>query len=418
MNNWIFPVEILEVILEDLISEFRDIDPYGLQVKCAPYLQHNLMPLLFVCKSWHMISEKLLYSCVSVGGGVPLGLGQPMGCIPETVPNYTDMPVLYIPHWAHEIAKRLMATLATNSRIAGHVKDLRLAIHDTRLSMSPEWTRANTAVLNSCPNVHHLQIIGFDPSESSTLFDVLKNKSLVSFCITPRSYCSNTGLLGHSFNLLELIQRWPNLRTIKVDGLHSLEWQNGLNIPNAPRAPGCCPDLQEIRFTSLVPHPSVLDSLCIMSGHIRDLSIYTRSWFDNDARLEALSGCLNSWSATLERLSLCAAHSFMRSRPLGEALSSLQRLKELEINRSSDVGAIADLPSLELLCFSADWGDSRRAMINLITHLNNSQKFPALKYIVVIDEYDEKLQDICFRRNIVLRTKRDDEDHIQDFTSW
>lgn len=80
--------------------------------------------------------------------------------------------------------------------------------------------------------------------------------------------------------------------------------------------------------------------------------------------------------------------------------------------------AVLSIFLLEQLTFSQDWGDSRRAMINLITHLNNSQKFPARKYIVVIDEYDEKLQEICFRRNIVLRTKGDDEDHIQDFTSW
>lgn len=419
MNNWIFPVEILKVILEDLISEFRDIDPYGLQVKCAPYLQHNLMPLLFVCKSWHMISEKLLYSCVSVGGGVPLGLGQPNACIPETVPNYTvTSDFRYVPFRAHEIAERLMATLSANSRIAAQIKDLRLAIHDTGLPMSPEWTRANAAILHACPNVRHVQIIGFHSSESNTLHDVLKEKSLISFCITPHSYRVKRRRLRYSFNLLELIRRWPRLRIIKADGLHSLEWQNELNTSDAPRASDCCPDLQEIQITDIILHSSVLESLRNVSGNVKDLIIYTRSWFDNKARLEALCKCLRAWSPTLERLSLCTAHAVVPSPQLEESLSSLQKLRELEIDGSSDLGGIVDLPMLEQLSFSQDWGDSHPSMIGLITHLNNLQKFPTLKSIVVIDKYDDQLQDICLQRNIMLRTKGDDDDHFKDFTSW
>lgn len=155
-----------------------------------------------------------------------------------------------------------------------------------------------------------------------------------------------------------------------------------------------------------------------MSGNVKDLIIYTRSWFDNKARLEALCECLRAWSPTLERLSLCTAHTVISSPQLEESLSSLQKLRELEINGSSDLGGIVDLPLLEQLSFSLDWGDSHPSMIGLITHLNNLQKFPTLKSIVVIDEYDDQLQDICLRRNIMLRTKGDEEDHFKDFTSW
>lgn len=101
-----------------------------------------------------------------------------------------------------------------------------------------------------------------------------------------------------------------------------------------------------------------------------------------------------------------------------EALSSLQRLKGLEINWSSDLGGIANLSLLEQLSFSLDYGDSDLSMTGPITHLNDLQKFPALSSIVVIDEYDVQLQNICSQRNIVRRTKGDSEYHFPYFTSW
>lgn len=89
----------------------------------------------------------------------------------------------------------------------------------------------------------------------------------------------------------------------------------------------------------------------------------------------------------------------------------------MEINRSSDLGGIANLSLLEQLSFSLEYGDSDSSMTGLITHLDNLQKFPALKSIVVIDGYDVQLQNICSQRNIVRRTKGDNEYHFPYFTS-
>lgn len=416
MNNWIFPVEILEVILEDFISEFRDIDPYGSSVKCAPYLQHNLVPLLHICKSWHTIAEKLLYRCVSVGGGVPLGLGQPEGCIPQTVPVCTETSEFrYVPLRAQEVAKKLMATLSTNSRMAALVKDLRLAVHEIT---SPEWTQTNIHILHTCPNVQHVQIIGFHHYEHNTLSDVLKEKSLVSFCITPRGYSTRQSFIRNSFNLLDVMQSWPRLQTIKVYGLQSLERQNELDPPDAPCVPGCCPELQEIQIAGCILHYSVLESLCVMSGNVTNLSIYTRSWSDDEARLDALCKCLRAWSSTLERLSLCAAHGLIPTVPLHDALSALQGLRKLEINEIWDYGSIADLPLLERLRFYSDYGTPNRTMMDLTTPLNDMQKFPALKHISVCGDFDDRLRDICFERHILVEVWADDEEFDAGLTSW
>lgn len=84
---------------------------------------------------------------------------------------------------------------------------------------------------------------------------------------------------------------------------------------------------------------------------------------------------MRTLSPTLERLGLRTAHLIVPSRPLGEALP-LQRQKELEINRSSDLGGIANLSLLEQLSFSLEYGDSDSSMTGLITHLDNLQKFP------------------------------------------
>lgn len=106
----------------------------------------------------------------------------------------------------------------------------------------------------------------------------------------------------------------------------------------------------------------------------------------------------------------CSESSIRGSTPFTEA-------EELEINRSSDLGGIANLSLLEQLSFSLEYGDSDSSMTGLITHLDNLQKFPALKSIVVIDGYDVQLQNICSQRNIVRRTKGDNEYHFPYFTS-
>lgn len=56
-NNTLLPVEILDIIIEDLIA----------QLNIRDYTHAFLAPLLRVCKLWHTVSEKHLYRRISFG---------------------------------------------------------------------------------------------------------------------------------------------------------------------------------------------------------------------------------------------------------------------------------------------------------------------------------------------------------------
>lgn len=49
----------------------------------------------------------------------------------------------------------------------------------------------NVRILQLCPNVEHVEIRGFDPSELDALVNVLKDKSLISFRISSQTLSGN-----------------------------------------------------------------------------------------------------------------------------------------------------------------------------------------------------------------------------------
>lgn len=401
MSNSILPVEILELIIETFISKFRvKLNYRGLEYKYTPYWQHHLTPVLRVCKYWHLIAEILMYQRVSVGSDFFVG-----------TEKWYDRPE----GRGHLITGDLLSTLTTNSRIATLVKDLQLAVYDVRRADALDYTRANLRILQLCPNVRHVEIKGFHHSESDALVEVLKAKSqsLLSLCISPHGV-KTTNLHETSFKLLELMHCLPKLRTIMVRGVSSHAERIIADDPSAqtppPGAPNCCPDLQDIRLVSCNIQYSDLESLLNMSDRVKYLSFIMKHGSGSEALLERLCRCLRGWSRTLERLSLDIDRQFVSYRPLDEALSILKGLRQLEVIGSlSYCSAAADLPSLERIRFKTDWEVKRREMDDFAAHLENSAKFPALKYVEGAwgsrhwYGYDRQLNDICSGRGIKLK---------------
>lgn len=128
------------------------------------------------------------------------------------------------------------------------------------------------------------------------------------------------------------------------------------------------------------------------------------------------------WSPTLERLTLRIDRHLIAYPQFQEAISGLQALRELELNGSlSDFSAIADLPSLERLCFKSDWMITEVEMSNFAAHLQDLTKLPSLKYIVVgypqWEEHDKQLREICLRRGILFEARRH-ENYIPGYVLW
>lgn len=231
----IAPVEILEEIVECLMSEYPD--PERSNSDASTFLPRwYLTPLLRVCKFWYTLFQPRLYRSISTGGAFPT--------------RFTATGVRLRSRSGRRVAVDLLATLLSNPRLAAMVRKLRLGIdknlHDRK---TEKWARLNTRILHRCHNVKEVVICGFYLSDDDTMFDVLKRKSLPSFCLRSRSH--NTARVSRIINpqvLYATMKCWPELRSIDVE-FYWLPTDRAPFTYETSQAYNCCPDLHEISLT-------------------------------------------------------------------------------------------------------------------------------------------------------------------------
>lgn len=127
------------------------------------------------------------------------------------------------PREGSEIAKELLEALLANPRLAMLIVELQLGVEGASSIRLVGWTQTNTRILHICPNLKQVEIRGFHPSQINALTEVLKVKSLVSFPISPRDIDSPELKSpdfrdGVSLKLFELMQVWPKLQAINIEG--------------------------------------------------------------------------------------------------------------------------------------------------------------------------------------------------------
>lgn len=144
-NNTSLPVEIIEDIVRNLVSELsKGPEDY----KFLPYWQWSLSPLFHVSKLWHDVTERHMYKVLSIGESLPRAMD---GEALETRPERRGF----------EVAKKLLETLTTTPRLAAFVEKLQLAVQDVDDTEALEWAQTNVAILRICQNVQHVEIRGF-----------------------------------------------------------------------------------------------------------------------------------------------------------------------------------------------------------------------------------------------------------------
>lgn len=256
MSNSAFPIAIVELIIED---SYQALEIIIRKCRNSSSFQCHLATLLRVCKAWHTISERLMYYHVSLGI--------------DFFVTYQDENGL-AKRLGHEVAEQLLATMSTSSRIASLIKELRLAIRDVQRTEASECTWTSLRVLQLCPNVTHVEIRGFHHLQSDALAEALKAKSesLISLFITPHSL-STSNHHGSSFRILYVMHRLPKLRITNADGLPPFVERNAADAPDAP---SCCPDLQEIQIVNCALHYNDLTSLRRMTRCVKNLVIVTK----------------------------------------------------------------------------------------------------------------------------------------------
>lgn len=405
------PIEIVELILEDFILvHSMDRTDFGF-IEFNP--QCYLTPLLRVCRIWNEVAEKYLYRSIAVGSKVrPPQLSRIKG---ESMYDYLTRKALlykkaYSKRDGHEFTEGLLATLTTSPRRAALVKTLQLGIQLTNGDEeSPEWTRTNICILQVCRNVENVEIRGFDDTKLGAMVDVLKEKSLVSFCISKRnlSYirpCPRMKV-GSLSQILGIMGKWPRLQSIRVEEFLEAESSDDSLSLNAAQSSECCAELQEITF----PGTSLFDfefrallstSSCVTKLYV---SLYgERVGERGDAAIDGLCECLRKWSATLEYLKLETSKYCVASQSLTEAITGLRLLRELQVSELElALASVAQLPKLDRFgCLSSYyWAE-------LGSLLEDSSKFPSLTFIGLhlsgSDGFEDQIKGMCTRRKITL----------------
>lgn len=395
-NNSSLPVEILEEIVENIISEY----PNGLgDHKFLPHWQWVLAPLLHVSKLWHGVAERHMYKCISVGR-------------PFSRATQREGLELGPEREGFEVAKKLLETLTTNPRLAAFVEELQLAIKDVDDAKALEWARTNVGILRVCTNVQHVEMRGFvsEEFELGTLADVLKEKSLVSFRINQHGLVRRTAPFC-TFNLFGVLQKWPRLRSINIEGFAFFRGCNEIGGVDFSGATYCLPELREVVITRLDTGALLViefNTLRVMCGSVTNLSI--SGWIDEESIRKALCECLRAWSPTLDCVSLQIFTNQPMYRSLFETLFSLTGLRELQIyaprlySMTLDFSRIADLPRLERFCFATQAGMSAAEVHALCDNLTDPEKFLALRHIATthIRSRDnvERLESACLQRGV------------------
>lgn len=370
MSDSSLPVETLEVIIEDFISEYTR----GTEFKFLP--RWYLVPLLRVCKLWRMVSEKYLYRSISIG--------RRFAHDKVRIRRASEGR-------GYEIGYRLMETLSANSRLAAMVEEFGL------ISEGPQvyWSRRAALLFDICPNLQHVELRGLSAYHLGEIIKSLKEKSLVSFRISLKK-CSGFDLVP----IFELMQRWPRLQMIRVKGVRNMMSGGSADSLASGGARNCCAELREINFTHGYLGRHGLRCLRYMCNGVTRLGISVLMLDDT-----ALVGCLQAWSPTLQCVRLHIRHPDSPYPRLSEALSALRGLEELQIIEwEVDFGAISDLPQLKRLCYNSVLTDA--ALGCLANHLASSATFAALEHFAICCGKGSgigSLGDVCAKRNIKLQ---------------
>jgi len=259
------PPEILDRIFNHLGQEPRG-DDAPLDSDFEP--QRLLHPLLFVCKEWHEIALRRLYSSAGVAYDIESVSAR------ETV-----------------VVERFRTTVKDNPRLASLVKELRVsfpfAYKDT--------TQTLVDLLSLCKRVIRVTIAIFYYGQlegDGELLNALAELDLVALDL------SGFETLRTPSEFITFMLKWPNLRKINIRcGFKGQDDPSILPAPSTVR--GRCPVLREIAFPWFYIHTKNLNVLCEMAPNVEKLNARPHS-----CTTEALPSCLRTWSSNLTTLSL------------------------------------------------------------------------------------------------------------------
>lgn len=112
----------------------------------------------------------------------------------------------------------------------------------------------NFVILKICLDLRHVEIHGFEKADVDARVNVLKEKSLVSFFITPspifdvNQHSKGLTVVGSFNHISDMTRKCPRLRSLYVQRFLT-DWSSANSLMlDMSDAFGCCPNVHEIIF--------------------------------------------------------------------------------------------------------------------------------------------------------------------------
>jgi len=336
------PPEIIDRI-------FAFLEP-GLDQSMPFTPQWLLCPLLLVCKEWHVVAQRRLYSSVSLGDGWTSGGGE-------------------------EICAKFYESIEENPHLAALVQELRLGSYDS--SNTGEETLHHARILRLCENAERVEIVGFNNTHREELKDVLLRRDLVELTIsraglsdrTPTSLPEDTSFCTLS-EMIAYISHCPRLRKLSTtDAFHHFDDESFLPDPSSVR--GCCPNLREITIEDDALSPRYLLTLSEMAPNVEKFHFDSKGI---DAGM--VQSCLRSWSSTLSYLFLRSNDTCSVAKTC-TGLRGLRNLAVRSVHLPPDV--LVNFSELETLMYFCE--SNSEHLEQLVSILQDSNALPSLRQL-------------------------------------
>ncbi|KLO09131.1 hypothetical protein SCHPADRAFT_908035 [Schizopora paradoxa] len=371
---------ILNIPPEILDRIFRHCERFR-KDRSRPTLVPNsrLRLLLLVCRKWHGIAERRLYSSVSIGSDV---------AVKDKNRERRDI-------FGKDVCRRFCEMVENNTRIASLVRELCLGCEH----IHPEESEMHIRIIRACTNVESIELNGCDGALLDDLKAVLAKSNLISLSLSGaplRDYGSYaiTEESGPIFSLsetLSLLPSWPRLQAISVtsgdardvNGYEDIEHRLALE-----ELRHACPTLRRISIGDSVFNSKDLQFLSHVAPNLED--IYMFIW---PKCTDILRKCLETWCSSLKHLWVNTyGLSYSVAVPPNFSpvlIPSMVKLRELRsLNTSAPLftaSALLRLPKLEKLTFTRGTHSQCVELAQLI----GKGKIPCLRELrIALFEFD------------------------------
>lgn len=269
------PIDVLDRVFANLEAITEEPGSFGFRPMSC------LHPLLFVCKEWHSMAERRLYTRV----------------------GFDSRKTFKKP--SNNASESLYTTVKSNRYLASLVRGISMAV----AFESREDSFRHAQILRLCQNIKHVSIGGSHNRYLDDINTALAQRDVVDLTFVRLNppgdgpshrkmvFRTTSEIIRYLFDFPHL-QRFSSNTSATLDN-RDCEFDDDGILPSPSLAKGCCLALHTIEIRGSVLKPKHLHILSEIAPNVTSAALSLRGTSAN-----ALQACLRSWSSTLTHISL------------------------------------------------------------------------------------------------------------------